>query len=89
MNTQMLHDQHNEWFLKVANKRNWKLPINAEIEIQPSQVQAVVDAIKWKTESRDIEIYPNLDEPTVNAKGFSTVKVRFTAEGWYNAHGCG
>lgn len=63
-------------FEQVENKRNWKLPINAEIELSDDKFPDMIKAIQFFTGSRDVKITP-IDETLVT----------ITAEGYYNANG--
>ena len=60
----------------VANQRNWKLPVNSEININDSDVNLIADAIKHYTGDDIVEII-KLD----------TGRYRFVASGFYNVHG--
>ena len=82
----MNNETYDEIFNRVANVHNWKKPINAEIEMLSYDIIKVVKAIQWKTGSRDVEFFIN----TASMKESNhLIKVRFTAEGWYNAEGHG
>ena len=62
-------------FLLVANPRNWKLPVNAEVPVDESVVPAIVSAIKQYTGDAEVAV-------TKTERGF-----RFTSDGFYNIHG--
>jgi hypothetical protein len=82
----MNNETYDEIFNHVANNRNWKLPVNAEIEMNSNDISKVVAAIQWKTGSRDVQFFIN---PASMKNSNDLVKVRFIAEGWYNAEGRG
>ena len=86
----MNNETYDEIFNRVANVHNWKKPINAEIEMLSYDIIKVVKAIQWKTGSRDVEFFINTASMTASMKENNhLIKVRFTAEGWYNAEGHG